>query len=177
MTARKGTMLLEVIVALAIASMVLVAGGMALRAVAIANAASARRAAAQTHTRNAEMLVRTLVRLVVPPDSTSLVYGARTALRFATRCMTANGWTEPCLASIQSTASDSDHAAGAFRIEHGSAETVYLGAGVGTIRYLVDARHGGVWLDVWPDSTRIPIAIGLETAGQSLLVPMGHTIP
>jgi prepilin-type N-terminal cleavage/methylation domain-containing protein len=169
-----GFTLLEVTVALVIGGMA-VAGAAALfhglgqRAEAVERAA--RRADRDA---NAERLLRALLANVDFSGDTSspAVAGDQRTMTFRTWCEQATGWLGRCSVRLFF---EQDAGASSLRLDLTGAETITTvlqrGLREGRLRYLVDARQGGTWVDTW---TRrgVPMAVAVIIGRDTLLLPV-----
>ena len=169
-----GFTLIEVTVALVIGGMALVAAaalfnGLARRAEGVERAG--RRADRDA---NSERLLRTLFENIdLRGDSTSPpVSGDQRSIRFRAWCDEGRGSFAPCgvRLSIQQDAGLSF-----LQLELSGADTSTLvlrrGFREGRLRYLLNAREGGQWTDVWPRLVA-PTAIALIIERDTLLLPV-----
>jgi hypothetical protein len=168
--------LLEVILALSITTVVLVGGTQALRTVTQfstrfrnSNDGELRRRADENH-------LLELGRLAVVDDSTRFITGSSEAFGFVSTCIVQEGWRERCSVTIRANRAVSDASTSAFQVTAGSATGMTFGTGNGTLRYLADARNGGVWLSAWRDSVRLPLAVQLVSLADSLLIRLAPEV-
>lgn len=170
MKRRKGAMLLEVILALAITALVLAGGGTALRTIALLGKNVRRVETNEQQDRAHEALLRRIGRLANRDNATEFFLGSSTAVAFPSSCVTSRGWDEPCRVTIDAADKSNDSNTAAFRVTISDGNSFGFAKGAGSIRYLADARNGGIWLSAWPDSTTFPRAIELVAPRESLFI-------
>lgn len=168
---RSGFTLLEVIVALAINTMiisacyVLVSSGLQSRDVA--HKLSSR------ETRNDNILrdVRRLVRQFDMPAHISLVTGDRLGITHWSWCEGLRGTPEPCRVALIIRA-----IADTLRLElamSGAPRVVVPEVTPRALLYLEESDSGRVWRETW-SSSALPRAIGIDMGPDTLLLPVGR---
>jgi hypothetical protein len=174
MKTRSGVMLLEVVLALAITALVLTGGGVALRTMSQVSSSVRRTSNAGQRTRNQEQLLRRLGRMATQSDTMASARGSELAFAFPSTCMTSFGWSIACSVTIVGNNGTTNSAA--FRISTSLADTLMYATGAGHIHYLIDANNGGSWRADWIDTLRLPMAIELNTASDSLFIRLGSGV-
>lgn len=173
MSTRRGAMLLEVVLALAITALVLAGGGTALRTLSLlltnVRGVQATEELGRTH----EQFLRSVGRMANRLDSAQFVFGDGDSITFPSSCMTARGWEEPCRVAIATTDEPQARNTAAFQVTGSNGSSFSFGRGAGSIRYLIDARNGGVWQSTWQDTTKLPLAIELVAQRESLFIRFG----
>lgn len=171
---RRGFTLLEIVVAIAVGSLVVL--GARLMLGAVADAARATRAAARVADRaaNADALLRGLVlELEVGTAESGSFAGDTTAARFSTWCPVAGGWVEQCRATLaverSGAARPGDGHALVATLSTGERLEIRAGLARAELRYLSDASGGGRWFRVWAERVSAPLAIGVivDSAGRT----------
>lgn len=171
---RRGFTLLEVIVAIAVGSLVVLGARAMLGAVSDGADATRRTARAADRAANAEGVIRRLVAdLEVGTGPSTHFAGDSTEARFSTWCPVAGGWSERCRTTltIEAGADGTTLSATLSSGTDANHERLELRSGLdhAQLLYLSDASLGGRWFRVWGEGIRAPLAIGLVTdsAGQA----------
>lgn len=163
---RRGFTLLEVIVAIAVGSLVVLGARTMLEIVADGGHATHEAAIAADRTANAEAELRRLLReLEVGTEQAIRFSGAPDETRFSTWCTVAGGWVERCRATLAIEASTEGSAlvATLSTADRSAAERLELRPGLerAELLYLSDATLGGRWFRVWGEGITAPLAVGL----------------
>lgn len=170
---RKGFSLLEVMVALTVGGLILLAVGDlfgsvdrgARRVLAITRAANA--------SANRERTLRELFGRAVPgADTTRSFAGFSDSLRFSTWCPSERGWLESCVASMRLV-----RAGGRVRLEAetGGRRSVLLeGSAPASLFYLRSAALGGEWLPRWGEAVTPPLAVMVVFSDRRLMLRIGE---
>jgi prepilin-type N-terminal cleavage/methylation domain-containing protein len=171
---RAGFTLIEVMVALAISGMVLLAA----RSVLSQLGADARRieaaAAESDRVSNADRLLRDVVGRTEnsSPDGPRFVGDARAA-RFATWCEVPAGWLERCDATL-GIVQAGDALSLVLTLSDGELVPLRTGLRRARLKYLVDGGEGGHWTGEWTSRLSTPAAVGVEVDDSTLIVPLGE---
>lgn len=173
--ARKGFTLVEIIVAMTVGAIVLVGVRQAAVAVADLSDATLARARAVERAANGERSLRQLVGAMQPDsNSTGGLVGDATHAEFDAWCEALDGWQERGRVALSI---ESDSAAPGMRLvarASGSrAETLIDSNASLAFCYLLDAGEGGRWRTDWDGRLALPLALGVVTGGDTLLVPVG----
>jgi prepilin-type N-terminal cleavage/methylation domain-containing protein len=159
MTRDSGFTLMEVTVAMLIASIVLVGAQAILSNLSDRERALRSAAIVASHEANGKQLLRQLVgNIEVGTPGTASFAGDLDQVRFSSWCDVPAGWQERCDVGLAF-----DTVAGyAAIIAHIGARPVSLVTGFerGSFRYLQSAVNGGVWLDQWGGGVTAPLGIG-----------------
>jgi prepilin-type N-terminal cleavage/methylation domain-containing protein len=172
--ARPGFTLLEVIVAMAVGSLV-VLGARAMLVMVADGGDAAREAAIEAdRAANAEAVLRRLLAdLELGTDPAMHFSGAPDEARFSTWCPVAGGWIERCRATLAIEATRDGAALVATLSAGGGSpdERLELRSGLdrAELLYLSDAARGGRWFRVWGEGITAPLAVGLvvDSAGRT----------
>ena len=174
-TRRAGFTLIEIVVAMTVGAIVLV--GVRQAAVGVADLAHATLARARSVERaaNGERLLRRLVAEMEPDsNSTGGLVGDRSRAAFDAWCDAPAGWQERCKVTL---AVDADSGSAASRLvvssTGGRTQVAIARDGELSLCYLLDARDGGRWRDDWDGRLALPLAVGVVSATDTLLVPVG----
>lgn len=171
---RRGFTLLEVIVAIAVGSLVVLGARAMLGIVADGGAATREAAVAADRVANAEAELRRLLRdLEVGTEQAMRFSGAPDEARFSTWCLVAGGWVERCrvVLTIEAGASGAAVVATLSSGDGSTGDRLELRSGFdrGELLYLSDASLGGRWFRIWGEGITAPLAIGLavDSAGRA----------
>lgn len=170
---RSGLALFELVVALGISGIVLLAAhGLS---ATIGEAGARARLVASNHNaaRNAERTLREMVgQIEVGPDSDGRFTGTPAATEFQTWCMSPGGWEEPCRVRLE------------LEPRQGTAELAAMyggrrlvlrrGALPARLVYLESPDGGGTWAPAWGASIRPPLAVLVVLGRDSLLLRIGE---
>ena len=170
----RGFTLVEVLVALAISGMALLAAVGILTS--IEDRSVTLETANETTTRdaNAEWLLREIAANVATTgDTTRELTGDSSTVVLATWCRTAQGWLVRCAARVSFVSGTQSVLIVRLVGADTATMTVREGARVGIIRYLVSASHGGQWADRW-SKLDLPAAIAVITGRDTLVLAVGH---
>lgn len=172
--AKRGFTLLEVIVAIAVGSLVVLGARVMLGMVAYGGTATREAAVAADRAANADAELRRLLRdLDVGTEQAMRFSGAPDEARFSTWCPVAGGWVERCSVVLRIEAG----APGAVLVatlasgDGSRGDRVELRSGFdrAELLYLSDASLGGRWFRIWGEGITAPLAIGLvvDSAGRA----------
>ena len=171
--ARRAFTLLEVIVTIAVGSLVVLGARAMLGMVADGGVATRKAAVAADRAANAEAELRRLLRdLEVGTGQAMRFSGAPDKARFSSWCPVAGGWVERCRVVLAIEAGAS-RAAVVATLSSGDGPTDRLelrsGFDRGELLYLSDASLGGRWFRIWGEGITAPLAIGLavDSAGRA----------
>ena len=172
-TARAGFTLVELMVALVVSAVVVLGARTLLEQLGesahrtIAAAARADRAA------NGERLLRDLVgRLEVGTSDATRFAGEPATASFSSWCDVPSGWQERCSVTLVATNAEG-RASLAARLEPGDSVTVLVRDAPIELRYLDDPRAGGRWFTSWGAGITAPLAIGVISGGDTMIVRIG----
>jgi prepilin-type N-terminal cleavage/methylation domain-containing protein len=174
---RAGFTLLEVLVALGLATLVVVSARALLDGLGDAAARIALAARAGDADANAERLLRALAsRIEVGTLEAGSFGGTDRAAEFTSWCETPSGWQERCRVNLRVEARDGRPAL-VTRLSTGEVITIRgassesVGA---SLRYLTDPAAGGVWIREWGTGLAAPVAIGVLLGPDTLIVRVGE---
>ncbi|HEY0777700.1 MAG TPA: prepilin-type N-terminal cleavage/methylation domain-containing protein [Gemmatirosa sp.] len=174
--ARPGFTLLELVVALGVGALALLAARSAL--VQIAGAADVALAAARVVDReaNAERLLRATVgQLETGVQPARAFAGDARAATFATWCDTPSNQHVPCRARLASDSADGRPVLTLTLTVAGRPDTVVLRRATRsvTLRYLTTPEAGGRWVPSWPPAITPPLALGVISDADTLILRIG----
>ena len=126
---------------------------------------------------NGERLLRSLVgNLEVGTTRDATFQGDEAEARFTTWCTSASGWQERCTVRLV-----------VLRPDPVSGKSIIAGVlpgrdtlpliecdGVSRLQYLRDAASGGTWSNRWGTSVGAPLAIGIATEGDTIILRIGE---
>jgi prepilin-type N-terminal cleavage/methylation domain-containing protein len=166
---RGGFTLVEVIVAVVLAT-VIVLGTRAL-ADALASYARASMFAARRLDRdaNAEHWMRVLVRNL---DSSDPLAGDSTQTTFTSWCLTGPGWYERCAVRLEIMRVDGRSALRATTVDRNALMLPWRPQSSRFI-YLRSGGSGGTWSEVWLDEIARPVALGVVLDADTLILRIG----
>lgn len=171
---QRGFTLIEVVVALVVSGVVLLAARALLTGVADGADRLARASRAADQDANGERLLRTLfARLDVATDSARTFTGDERRARFTTWCDVPAGWTERCEAAVVFDSLGGRPALVAV-LSTGEVVALRQGFAAGELRYLADAAGGGRWFRDWGRALTAPVAVGLVIDGDTVIVRIGE---
>jgi len=168
-----GFALVELMIALVIGGMVILAARAMLMQLSRATDDVTVESRAMAEAANSERVLRGLVSSIASSDSDGpAVIGDRAVARFRTWCDTPGGWQEPCAAELRIVAWADTNAA----VLTAGAESYVVRRGfrAGSVIYLVDPRGGGSWLAAWHSQITTPTALGLVIDGDTLILRVGE---
>src|SRR5688572_20768519 len=172
-SARRGTSLIELVVALAVGGMLLVSARVVLQQVADATERAVQHSGIAEHDTNAERVLRaalgstesaTIVR--------SAVRGNSSSARIETWCDVPAGWQERCVLTLRVVAGSAENLLTADL----GPDTVVIRRGFDSaaLRYVADTRYGGTWLTEWLSQITVPIAVGIIIDADTLILRIGE---
>jgi prepilin-type N-terminal cleavage/methylation domain-containing protein len=171
---RSGFTIIELLVALIVGAMVVLAARLMLEGVAD----DARRinifAQRGDHGANAERALRSTVEsLDVGTVGVQPFEGDERAARFTAWCTRPGGWQERCAVTLSITG-DSSVAALVLALPGDKPLNVRSGARHGQLCYLADAHDGGRWVRKWGAGLGVPLAIGAILDADTLVLRIGE---
>ena len=174
--ARPGFTLLELVVALGVGALALLAARSAL--VQIAGAADVALAVAQAADReaNAERLLRATVgQLETGVQPERAFAGDEHAATFATWCDVPSGQHVPCRARLAADSAGGRPVLTLTLTVAGRPDTVVLRKATQSIalRYLTTPEAGGRWVPFWPPAITPPLALGVVADADTLVLRIG----
>jgi prepilin-type N-terminal cleavage/methylation domain-containing protein len=174
----RGFTLFEVIVALTITSLLLLGARAIFEQLADGAEQVVRAAAAGDAQANGDRLLRDLVeRIEVEPGDTTGVgahafMGEAGGARFWTWCDVPAGWQERCHVTLGLLAERSDTVL-VVAIDGGEVLPIRRHLYRGNLAYLLDAGNGGQWSRRWESVITPPLAIGVLSPADTLLLRIG----
>jgi prepilin-type N-terminal cleavage/methylation domain-containing protein len=175
-SSRAGFTLIELMVAIVIAGIVAVGAHSVFLSLTDQARRTASAAANADADANGERLLRALVgRMQIMSPTAIGIFATERSARFATWCDTPGGWQEPCSVTIAVLRSDSVRAEPVLAAILSATDTVPLrrGFAAARLRYLRSASDGGRWDTTWELRARLPIAIGIMTDLDTMIVRIG----
>ncbi len=174
---RTGFTLLEVLVAVIIAATLLLSADAVFEQLASSRDGTARSTGVRDEKQNADALIRGWVRQIdISPVGGSsqphVFVGDAGETRFTSWCVAAGGWERECSVSLRTTADSSGVGVVAVSATGDSARIQMRDSTI-ALRYLIDAKDGGHWVDRWPSGPTVPIAIGIVSPSDTIVYRVG----
>ncbi|MHB1329011.1 MAG: PulJ/GspJ family protein [Gemmatimonadales bacterium] len=172
MTRRRGFTLLELMVALVVGGLTL-AGASAILGNLYESAAHLQAEVARMdRLANGERLIREVAASFQPGNGhNSTFFGTPRAAHFSSWCLVSDGWFERCVVDLTPR---SDGLYLSLRYDNESLfSEVRLEMPQRELRYLADAADGGRWLAEWAAGTSAPLAIGVVSVTDTMVVRLG----
>ena len=172
-----GFTLVEVLVALAVGSVVVLGAHGVFQTLIDHTDRTVATAMTADEDANGERLLRSLIgRIHMAGPGMFSVVGNEREVRFGTWCDTPSGWQERCNAVITVRPAEPPNAGVLITAILSPTDTVPLKTGmlVARLRYLEDASNGGRWNSAWQRRPDLPLAIGIVTNVDTLLVRIGE---
>ena len=126
---------------------------------------------------NGERVLRTLVsNLEIGTTNDASFGGDEREARFTSWCTSPSGWQERCTVRLVVRPGDSVGAPSivATVLSTGEIVPVLSDATEPRLRYLRDAANGGSWFHTWGTGITAPLAIGIVTERDTLIVRIGE---
>lgn len=174
---RGGFTLLEVLVAVMIAAIVLLAADIVFEQLADSRSVIARSAIKVDRERNAAFtMVRWVAQVDVSPRSGPGAQprsfgGNDTSATFVSWCFAPGGWERECEVTLH--VADDTNAAIVANASTGESVQLTMHHKDAALRYLLDARGGGHWLQSWGEGPTTPLAIGIVSGADTLVLRIG----
>ena len=171
---RAGFTLVEILVAMVIASMAMLAARSLVEELGDGAARIVRHARDSDEEANAEHLLRELAhRLEVGTDDSSRFAGRERIARFTSWCEVARGWLERCRVTL---AVDTHGRQPVLAASLSTGEVLVLRRdfALAELRYLADAGGGGRWFRTWEEGVTAPLAIGVIVGLDTLILRIGE---
>jgi prepilin-type N-terminal cleavage/methylation domain-containing protein len=170
---RRGMTLLEIVLALALSSAVVLGAAMLLDSAHDLTSRISRDGSRVTREGNgAEWLRRSLRDAAVDPDSTKRFHGEAQFASFRTSCPRPQGWSTACRIAL-SVDSIGDSSSIAAELETGQRLILMTLAGHVQLRYFDAAAADSGWLRLWDTHTTLPTAIAFVTQNDTTMYPVG----
>ena len=173
---RVGFTLLELMVALSLGAIALLGA----RAVydALGDVASGIGTAAATDDArsNGERLLRTLIMELEPgTERDSMFHGDRDNVTFPTRCRTGGGWKEHCNVRLSLEPASTGELTQRLIVRSSTGDSLVLldSLIVSRFAFLDDASAGGRWIARWTRSVAPPLAVGILSPYDTLILRVG----
>jgi prepilin-type N-terminal cleavage/methylation domain-containing protein len=171
---RRGFTLMEMIVAIAIAALIMVAA----RALFDVLGVQARLLITTSRAADAEMngdrMLRQLVsQIEIATDDSIGVAGLPDVVRFRSQCYSARGWHEPCHVQLSIEPTDRGGSL-TVSLSMGRTYTIEGRAHPKALIYLKSAAIGGDWRVAWKEPFAVPLAIGIVFPSDTLLLRVGE---
>ena len=176
---RPGFTLLEILVAVTIAAALLLAADAVFEQLADSRMLAARAELQRDGAQNAREVIGRLVRQVDvspqagAPGTTHGFLGDSVGAQFTSSCIAPGGWERECQVTLR-IASDSTGVLVVAVTSTGDSASLRTHDGASVIRYLMDASGGGHWATNWPGGPTPPIAIGIASRTDTLLLRLGE---
>jgi prepilin-type N-terminal cleavage/methylation domain-containing protein len=170
---RSGTTLIEVIAAIAIGAVAILGGVLLMNQVTDTGLRISRDGRASAHEGNSVRTLRRLLREAQPSfDSTKRFRGDARSLDYITRCQMPSGWTEICHVTV-SIDSIGDSSAVTAQFDGGNQFVLERHAGLLAFRYFDPVFRDSAWSTRWATSATLPLALGIVSAGDTMVLPVG----
>ena len=171
---RAGFTLIELVVAIAIASMAMLFARSLLEELADDAERIVKHASDSDEAANGEHLLRELVgRLEVGTDDSTRFGGHERAARFTSWCEMPSGWLERCRVTL-ALAEKGREPVLVAALSTGEILVLRRGFVFGELRYLADPARGGSWFKSWGGSVTSPLAIGVILDADTLILRIGE---
>lgn len=159
---RRGTTLLELMLALALLGMLVALLHAAAATVAVEGANIPRRASADDHRAIGELLLRRLLENTEATGDTSTSFrGGALGMSFRTSCPAPGGWGEPCVVEV-SIDNGADSSSVIVTRSDGVPIRALRVAGTLTLRYRIPGNRAA-WIAEWGGTISLPTAVGVVT--------------
>ena len=171
---KRGTTLLELMVALTIAGLALLASRYLIEEIDDAGTTMSHFARNADQVANGERLLRaTVARAEVNSDSSRRFRGDSALASFDTWCERPSGWTERCRVALTiGLGRDSSTVTGVFST--GEILRLTTIAGAAMFRYVSRDSSGRRWLDAWGQSITAPFALTIESDRDTIILVVGE---
>jgi prepilin-type N-terminal cleavage/methylation domain-containing protein len=172
---RAGFTLLEVLVALLVGAIVLMACRALLVQLADGADATTRAARAEDLMANTEREIRALFGQVEVGDAPDRLFnGDARGLRFSSWCPMPAGWLERCRASVSLSQHGRDSVNLVAYLSTGDTLLVPAGTGAGAFIYLSDSHQERRWFRSWERGSTAPWAVGVVVGGDTTILRIGE---
>jgi prepilin-type N-terminal cleavage/methylation domain-containing protein len=170
---RTGFTLIEVLVALTIGAVVLLGARALLDGLSTSATAALHGARAADARANGEWIARQVIgNMALAPDTITSFAGSPREAVFSSWCPSTHGELEPC--TVRLFIRGSATADLVLSRSGGSDVTVLTGVTNARLRYLSRADNGGAWQSEWRTAIDTPLAIGVTTDRDTLLLRVGE---
>jgi prepilin-type N-terminal cleavage/methylation domain-containing protein len=168
---RVGFTLIEVLVALALSAIVVLGARELLDGMTGQTTGIVRAARTADSLANVDLSVHRIVaNLALAQGDAPSFDGDERSARFESWCMTAGGWQERCAVQL---VADPDSVEG-VRLLGSATGPIVIGAGQRSVlRYLAEVGGGGHWVTRWQSSITPPLAIGVLTGTDTMVLRIG----
>jgi len=175
--ARPGFTLVEILVALVVGGAAILGARSVLGALADHSDRVAAAAATADRAANGERVLRALLGDLEIGSTKDVTFGGDEGeAQFATWCPTASGWKERCTVRLVVLQADSIGATFTVASVLSTGEILPLVErdALPKIQYLRDAANGGAWFRTWGAGITAPLAIGILTERDTLIIRIGE---
>jgi prepilin-type N-terminal cleavage/methylation domain-containing protein len=169
---RHGFTLIEVVVALGISTLVILAGRMLLENLGDAADRIERAARDADEDANGERLLRALVGQVDVGFQGATFAGDEQSAQFTSWCQSPRGWREHCRITLSVDEANGTPAL-MTTLPENDRVVLYRAAHILRLRYLVDPSAGGTWFIRWGEGLLAPRAIGIIADSDTLIIRIG----
>jgi hypothetical protein len=172
---RAGVTLVELMLALSLAGLLLLGVLLLVDQASDAGTALTRSASRMDAEANGDRLLRTLVaRAQSRPDSMHLFEGAPDRTSFDSWCDRAAGWPERCRVTLM-LVEQQERTVVTGTLSSGETFPLRYVRGRAVIRYFGRGASGDLeWLTTWGRSIRLPVAMGIVTSGDTIVLRVGE---
>lgn len=174
---RFGFTLLELTIAIAIGALIVLATRELVERLEVTSRILQRRTRHDLRRATADELLRSVVGQIEAGrdslGSTDMSFvGTRTQAELTTWCQVPGGWEERCRVELRVVASEN---VTVLQLTSTTLSTLVLDSlsHAAGLAYLVDAGNGGRWVSRWDVSPYAPLAIGVVSDSDTLILPVG----
>jgi prepilin-type N-terminal cleavage/methylation domain-containing protein len=171
-SARRGFTLIELVVAITISALVILAGRMLLENLGAAADRIDRAAQKGAGDANGERLLRALVAQIDVGIQGATFAGDEQSAQFTSWCQSPRGWRERCRITLSIEMVNGSPAL-TTTLPGNDRVVLYRAERALRLRYLVDPSAGGTWFVKWGDGLLAPRAIGVIADSDTLIIRIG----
>ena len=169
----RGFTLVEVVVALAISALVILAARMLLENLGSGAERIERATRDADQDANGERLLRALVGQIEVGARRETFGGDEQSAQFTSWCRSPRGWLERCRITLSIEMADGAPAL-TTTLPENDRVVLYRARHTLRLRYLVDPSAGGTWFVKWGDGLLVPRAIGVVADSDTLIIRIGE---
>jgi prepilin-type N-terminal cleavage/methylation domain-containing protein len=171
--ARAGFTLVELMVAMVVSAIVVLGARMLLEQLSDSASRTVAAATRADRQENGERLLRDLAgRLEVGAEQAARFSGEPSAANFVSWCDVASGWQERCAVTLV-VGAQQGHSVLVATLASGDSVTLLVREQQIELRYLDDPRGGGRWFASWGAGITAPLALGVISGADTMIVRIG----
>jgi prepilin-type N-terminal cleavage/methylation domain-containing protein len=171
---RRGVTLLELMVALAVTGLSLVAGRLLIETIDDSGRTISAFARRSDTVANADRILRSLLgRAEVSADSLRRFRGDSLAVSFDSWCDRPTGWIERCRVGL-AIGYGADSSVVTASLSSGEILRLRTAAGLAQFRYVTRDTSGTRWMQSWGNSITAPYALSIVTARDTIVLIIGE---